>query len=83
VSQPNPALVSDAIQKQQASGAVVGDSDVVRKRLGYSATERALLAKDARRAQGRDIAQQIADSLNPANAPTSPQESASGGAAGQ
>jgi hypothetical protein len=83
VSQPNPALVSDAIQKQQAAGAVVGDSDVVRKRLGYSATERALLAKDARRAQGRDIAQQIADSLNPANAPTSPQESASGGAAGQ
>lgn len=83
VSTPNPALVSDAISKQEAAGAVTGDSDVVRKRLGYSAVERAQLAADAKRAQGREVAKQIADSLTPpapTQAPT--QAGDSGSAAG-
>lgn len=74
------SLASDGISKQVAAGVVPGDSDVVRKRLGWNAVERELLAQDTRRAGGRDIAQQIADSLNPQE---TPQETPSGGPAGQ
>lgn len=46
VATPTPAATSDAMFKQASMGAVPAYSDVVLKRLGYSAVERAQLAQD-------------------------------------
>lgn len=67
VSQPSPGIAADAIGKQVAANAVPGNSDVVRKRLGYSAVERAQLAKDAKAQAGADAAQKIIDAVNGGN----------------
>lgn len=56
-------VVSDAITKQIAAGAVPPDSDVVLKRLNYSAVERKQLEEDRKRYEGRMAAKAIADSL--------------------
>ena len=56
---------SDAITKQIAAGAVPATSDVVLKRLGYSAVERARLEQDRKREDGRNVARALAASLTP------------------
>ncbi len=57
------AGTSDAITKQIESGAVPATSDVVLKRLGYSAVERARLAQDRVVDEGESMLMQIAHSL--------------------
>jgi hypothetical protein len=64
VSMSSPGIMSDAISKQEAAGVVTGNSDVVRKRLGYSAVERAQLAKDVKAQAGKDAQQAIIDAVN-------------------
>ena len=57
-------VLSDAVTKQASVGAVPPDSDVVLKRLGYSAVERKQLEEDRKRYEGRMAAKAIAESLN-------------------
>jgi hypothetical protein len=54
---------SDGMAKQIAAGAVPAESDVVLKRLGYSAVERARLEQDRRRSSGRQAAQAVVDAV--------------------
>lgn len=63
VTMPNPAVTSDAVAKEVAAGAVPATSDVVLKRLGYSAVERQQLEQDRRRQDGREVTKAIAASL--------------------
>jgi hypothetical protein len=63
VSMESMALFSDAISKQVAAGSVPPTSDVVLKRLGYTAVERERLAQDAKQDGGQEILQQVAHSL--------------------
>lgn len=72
----SPSLMSDAITKEINVGAVPATSDVVLKRLGYSAVDRARLQQD----RGADDARQLARGIT--NALTPRQEPASGGSAG-
>lgn len=71
------SVASDAMQKQTQAQIVPPQSDVVWKRLGYSSVERARLAEDWKRENGRRAAQAIAASLNPPQ----PQQGANGGSA--
>lgn len=63
VEETSPVEVSQAISTQITSGSVPATSDVVLKRLGYSAVERARLAQDRIREDGRQSARMIAESL--------------------
>jgi hypothetical protein len=56
---------SDAISKQVAAGAVPATSDVVLKKLGYSAVERARLAQDRAADDGRATAQALVKAFLP------------------
>lgn len=57
------SLASDAISKQVAAGSVPATSDVVLKKLGYSAIERRRLARDRAVDQGASFLQEVAHSL--------------------
>lgn len=57
------SLVSDAISKQVAAGAVPPTSDVTLKRLGYSATERRRLEQDRGADDGRQLKMALTQSL--------------------
>lgn len=63
VTLPNPATTSDAVAKEIVAGAVPATSDVVLKRLGYSAVERRRLEQDRRRDEGRQTARAIVESV--------------------
>lgn len=63
VDEVSLGLASDAISKQISAGAVPATSDVVLKRLGYSAVERQRLAQDREAEAGDTAAQQIIDAL--------------------
>lgn len=63
VTMPSPGTMSDAISKEVAAGSVPATSDVVLRRLGYNAVERARLAQDRTLEDGRQTAQAIAQSL--------------------
>lgn len=56
-------VASEALSKQVKFGMVPPTSDVVLKRLGYSAVERKQLAQDRRQFEGRQTAAQVAASL--------------------
>lgn len=64
VNQEPISIASDALSKQIASGSVPATSDVVLKRLGYSAVERRRLEQDRKRDLGATAIKSIADSLN-------------------
>jgi hypothetical protein len=72
----SPSLMSDAISKEVAQEIVPATSDVVLKRLGYSAVDRQRLAQDRSADDGRTMARAIANALTPR------QEPADGGPAG-
>lgn len=65
VTMETPAITSDAVTKEISVGAVPPTSDVVLKRLGYSAVERQRLEQDRKREDGRQAARALAESLNP------------------
>ncbi|MET7752318.1 phage portal protein [Micromonospora sp. NPDC005367] len=50
---PTPAATTDSVTKQVAAEILPADSDVTLTKLGYTATERARIAADRQRAQGR------------------------------
>jgi Phage portal protein, SPP1 Gp6-like len=58
-----PSITSDAVTKEIAAGAVPAVSDVVLKRLGYSAVDRARLAQDRTEAEAKAKKQGIVDVL--------------------
>src|SRR5207247_4521511 len=60
---PTPAATTDALQKQVAAGMVPPTSDVVLKRAGYSAVERARLETDRKLDAGASILAELAHSL--------------------
>lgn len=78
VTMPNPGVTSDAVAKEIASGAVPATSDVVQKRLGYSAVERLRLEQDRKREDGRQAARALAESLNAPETPEAPSGSPAG-----
>lgn len=61
VAAPTPMATSEAIWRQSQAGAVTPNSDVILKRLGYSAVEREKLAADADAAN--ELMMQVGDSL--------------------
>lgn len=67
-----PGLLSDAVTKEIASGAVPATSDVTLKRLGYDAVDRRRLEQDRVADDARNMAQALAQGLLP-------QQGASGG----
>lgn len=67
---PTIAQASDAMQKQVAAGIVPAFSDVVLKRLGYSAVERQIIAVDRKHDQGAQILAELANSLQAKQART-------------
>jgi hypothetical protein len=67
---PTIAQASDAMQKQVAAGIVSPFSDVVLKRLGYSAVERQILAADRKKDQGAQVLAELANSLQAKQART-------------
>ena len=69
-------IVTDAVTKQIASGAVPATSDVTLKRLGYTATERAQLEQD----RGSQRLDEIRQAL--AQKPAQPQQGVNDGTAG-
>lgn len=58
-----PGLLSDAVTKEIAAGAVPATSDVTLKRLGYNAVDRQRLEQDRVRSDGRAVAKALASSL--------------------
>lgn len=60
---PTPAATTDAITKQIAAGSVPATSDVVLKRLGYSAVERARLAQDRANDEGEQFLAELSKSI--------------------
>lgn len=81
---PAPGIMSDAITKQVSAGVVPPTSDVTRKALGYSASDRAQLDQDQKREDGRQAARDIAASLIPPATTAAPAPGApSGSPAGQ
>lgn len=60
-----PGLLSDAVTKEIASGAVPATSDVTLKRLGYNAVDRARLEQDRVADDARNMAQALAQGLLP------------------
>lgn len=79
VELPTPGVTSDAITKQITSLAVPATSDVVLKKLGYSAVERKQLAQDRGPAEAQKALDEIRDTLlkNAANAVNKPAAPAS------
>lgn len=73
VTMDTPVATSDAVTKEISAGSVPPTSDVVLKRLGYSAVERARLEQDRKREDGRQAARAIAESLIPPTAPPAPE----------
>lgn len=69
VTPPNPQIVSDAVAKEVAAGAVPATSDVTLKRLGYSAIERRRLEQDRKTEQGRTAAESIIEAVTSRRAP--------------
>jgi hypothetical protein len=69
-----PGVTSDAITKQIAAGAIPATSDVTLKRLGYTAVERAQLAKDRGPAEAQAALTEIRATLlkNAASAANKP-----------
>jgi len=65
-----PAATSDALFKQAQMGAVPATSDVVLKRLGYSAVERQRLAADRAVDAGASVLAELASSLQAKDART-------------
>lgn len=65
-----PSLMSDAVTKEIQSGAVPATSDVVLKRLGYSAVDRARLEQDRVADDGRNLSRALTQSLLPQNGAT-------------
>ncbi len=63
VSMATPAVTADAVTKEIAALAVPPTSDVVLKRLGYSAVDRQRLEQDRKREDGRQAARAIAESV--------------------
>lgn len=61
---------SDAISKQVAAGSISATSDVTLKKLGYNAVDRARLAQDRKREDGRQVARQLAESVSTPTPPT-------------
>lgn len=70
VSTPQPGATTDALQKQVAAGMVSPTSDVVLKRAGYSAVERARLEQDRKLDGGASILAELANSLQAKQART-------------
>lgn len=60
---PTPGATTDALVKQIQAGMVTPTSDVVLKRAGYSALERARLEQDRKNDAGSQFLAQLADSL--------------------
>ncbi len=60
-----PGLLSDAVTKEIAAGAVPATSDVTLKRLGYNAVDRQRLAQDRREDDARTMALALAQGLLP------------------
>ena len=60
---PTPGATTDALYKQVAGGMVPATSDVVLKRAGYSALERARLAVDRKVDVGASVLAELATSL--------------------
>ena len=60
-----PSLISDAVSKEIAAGAIPATSDVTLKKLGYSAVDRQRLAQDRRADDARTFARAIAAGLLP------------------
>lgn len=73
VTMDTQVATSDAVTKEISAGSVPPTSDVVLKRLGYSAVERARLEQDRKREDGRQAARAIAESLIPPTAPPAPE----------
>lgn len=73
VTMATPAVTSDAITKQIASGAIPATSDVTLRELGYDAVDRIRLQQDRVVDAGRTLNAQIAQALAP-----TPAASASG-----
>lgn len=72
-----PAATTDAMTKQIQVGAVPATSDVVLKRLGYSAVERSRLEQDRKAAEGDALLARIAGQASQAPAaPGQPQQAA-------
>ena len=71
-----PGVTSDAVSKDIASGAVPATSDVVLKKLRYSAIERAQIAQDRPAADAQSALDQVRDVLlaNAAKAAATPAE---------
>lgn len=78
VSMDTPAITADAVTKEIAAGSVPATSDVVLKRLGYSAVERARLEQDRKREDGRQVARQLAQSVTETPTPETPANGAAG-----
>jgi hypothetical protein len=76
VTEPNPAIMADAITKQITAEAIPPTSDRTLKALGWSANDRAALAQDREEFQGQQALRDVADRLagggeKPSTAPAS------------
>lgn len=67
VEDENPAVTSQAVAAEINAQAIPANSDVVLKRLGYSAVERLQLAQDRQIEQGMNRAQRIIDAVGARN----------------
>lgn len=65
VEEVSPGVMSDALTKQIQSGMIPATSDVTLKKAGWSAVQRARLARDRKTEDGRQAAKDIAASLIP------------------
>lgn len=66
-----PSLVSDAVTKEIASGAIPATSDVTLKRLGYNAVDRQRLAQDRDADDARNLSLALTQGLLPQQGATS------------
>jgi len=66
-----PGLLSDAVTKEIAAGAVPATSDVTLKKLGYNAVDRRRLEQDRVADDARNMAQALAQGLLPRQGATS------------
>lgn len=72
VEEVSPGVMSDSLGKQIAAGMIPATSDVTLKKAGWSAVQRARLAKDRKAEEGRQAARDIAASLIPPAAAQEP-----------
>jgi hypothetical protein len=63
ITPPIPGITSDALFKEAKAGMVPPTSDVVLKRAGYSANDRARLEQDRKVDQGAQVLAELANSL--------------------